>query len=67
MTLKELLLFVCFDYPEYLSDNVCDREVILKIKSEKLNCDVELGLDYVYNRNYSDGTFNEKVFEFADK
>lgn len=67
MTLKELLLSICYDYPENLSDDVCDREVVLKIESEKLNCDVELGLDYVYNRNHSDGTPNEIVFEFTDK
>lgn len=67
MTLTELLLFICYDYPEKLSDCVCDREVVLKIKSEKLNCDVELGLDDVYNRNHSDGTLDEIVFEFTDK
>lgn len=67
MTLSELLLSVCDTYPDNLSDDVCDKKVILKIKSEKLNCDVELGLDFVYNRNHSDGTLDEIVCEFSVK
>lgn len=67
MTLSELLLSVCDGYPQDLSDDVADGEITLKLKSEKLNCDIELRLDSVYNKNYSDGTLHEVIFEFSDK
>lgn len=67
MTLSELLLSVCDTYSDNLSDDVCDKEVVLKIKLEKLKCDIELGLDFVYNRDHSDGRCDEIVFEFSDK
>lgn len=44
MTLSELLLSLCDTYPQNLSDDVYDRQVYLRIKSEKLNCDVEIPL-----------------------
>lgn len=67
MTLSELLLSLCDTYPQNLSDDVYDREVYLRIKSEKLNCDVEISLDSIYKRDYLDRTRDEIVFEFSDK
>lgn len=66
MTLSELLLSLCGTYPQNLSDDVYDREVYLRIKSEKLNCDVEISLDSIYKRDYLDRTRDEIVFEFTD-
>lgn len=67
MTLSELLLSLCDTYPQNLSDDVYDRQVYLRIKSEKLNCDVELSLDSIYKRDYLGRTRDEIVFEFSDE
>lgn len=67
MTLSKLLLALCGTYPQNLSDDVYDRQVYLRIKSEKLNCDVELPLDSIYKRDYLDRTRDEIVFEFSDE
>lgn len=67
MTLSELLLSLCGTYPQNLSDDVYDRQVYLRIKSEKLNCDVELPLDSIYKRDYLGRTRDEIVFEFSDE
>lgn len=65
MTLEEVLLTLCDTYPQDLSEDVYDRQIYLRIKSEKLNCDVEIPLDYIYKR---DGrTRDEIVFEFSDE
>lgn len=67
MTLSELLLSLCDTYPQNLSDDVYDRQVYLRIKSEKLNCDVEISLDSIYKRDYLGRTRDEIVFEFSDE
>lgn len=67
MTLSELLLSLCDTYPQNLSDDVYDRQVYLRIKSEKLNCDVEIPLDSIYKRDYLGRTRDEIVFEFSDE
>lgn len=67
MTLSELLLSLCDTYPQNLSDDVYDRQVYLRIKSEKLKCDVEIPLDSIYKRDYLGRTRDEIVFEFSDE
>ena len=67
MTLSELLFSLCDTYPQNLSDDVADREVYLRIKSEKLTCDVEIPLDSIYKRDYLGRTRDEIVFEFSDE
>lgn len=67
MTLAEVLLSLCDTYPQNLSDDVYDRQIYLRIKSEKLNCDVELPLDSIYKRDYLGRTRDEIVFEFSDE
>lgn len=67
MTLAEVLLSLCDTYPQNLSDDVYDRQIYLRIKSEKLNCDVKLPLDSIYKRDYLGRTRDEIVFEFSDE
>lgn len=67
MTLAEVLLSLCDTYPQNLSDDVYDRQIYLRIKSEKLNCDVELPLDSIYKRDYLGRTRDEIIFEFSDE
>lgn len=67
MTLEEVLLTLCDTYPQDLSEDKYDRQIYLRIKSEKLNCDVELPLDSIYKRDYLGRTRDEIVFEFSDE
>ena len=54
-------------YRSSLRRDKYDRQVYLRIKSEKLNCDVELPLDSIYKRDYLGRTRDEIVFEFSDE
>lgn len=67
MTLEEVLLTLCDTYPQNLSEDVYDRQIYLRIKSEKLNCDVKIPLDSIYKRDYLGRTRDEIVFEFSDE
>lgn len=52
MTLAEVLLSLCDTYPQNLSDDVYDRQIYLRIKSEKLNCEraMKLFLNFRMNK-----------------
>ena len=65
MTLLEALSCVCYPYPEHLDGDVADKMVVLKLKSEILNCDIEFNLN-IYNRDYPGNSPGEIVFEFSD-
>lgn len=63
MNLLELLQSVCDSYPEDLSYNTVLKDVVLRIKSEKFNCDIEYRLNRVYT---DDQMYGDIVFEFSD-